>query len=110
MQEGENAFYDVVNNPNQYLGQMQRNLNDNANKSLNAYRNQLLAGLSQQGIRGGQAATQMARGLGNVTTQANQDLNTMLYNDANQNRQLKMAYEQAKALAGLNAGLQQFQG
>lgn len=109
-QTGEQAFYDVVNNPNQYLGTMQKQLNDNTNKSLNMYRNQLLAGLSQQGLRGGQAMTQLNRGLGNVANQANQDLNTMLYNDANQNRQLKMAYEQAKALAGLNAGLQQFQG
>lgn len=109
-QEGQQAFYDVVNNPNPYLAVMQRNLNDNTNRDINLYRNQLNTALAQQGIRGGQAATQMARGLGNVTTQANQDLNTMMYNDQNQNRNLKMAYEQAKALAGLNAGLQQFQG
>lgn len=109
-QTGEQAFYDVVNNPNPYLAVMQRNLNDNTNRDINLYRNQLNTALAQQGIRGGQAATQMARGLGNVTTQANQDLNTMMYNDQNQNRNLKMAYEQAKALAGLNAGLQQFQG
>ena len=89
---------------------MQRNLNDNTNRDINLYRNQLNTALAQQGIRGGQAATQMARGLGNVTTQANQDLNTMLYNDQQQNRNLQAAYNQAKALAGLNAGLQQFQG
>ena len=109
-QEGQQAFYDVVNNPNPYLAVMQRNLNDNTNRDINLYRNQLNTALAQQGIRGGQAATQMARGLGNVTTQANQDLNTMMYNDQQQNRNLQAAYNQAKALAGLNAGLQQFQG
>lgn len=109
-QTGEQAFYDVVNNPNPYLAIMQRNLNDNTNRDINLYRNQLNTALAQQGIRGGQAATQMARGLGNVTTQANQDLNTMLYNDQQNNRNLQAAYNQAKALAGLNAGLQQFQG
>lgn len=109
-QAGETAFNNIVNNPNPYLGIMQRDLNDNTNKNINSYRNQLNSALAQQGLRGGQAATQMARGLGNVTTQANQDLNTMLYNDQQQNRNLQAAYNQAKALAGLNAGLQQFQG
>lgn len=109
-QAGETAFNNVVNTQNPYLAVMQRNLNDNTNKDINLYRNQLNTALAQQGIRGGQAATQMARGLGNVTTQANQDLNTMLYNDQQNNRNLQAAYNQAKALAGLNAGLQQFQG
>ena len=107
---GENAFYDVVNNPNPYLGVMQRQLNDNTNKNINMARNQINAGLAQQGLRGGQAMTQFNRGIGDITNQANQDLNTMMYNDNQQNRNYKMAYEQAKALAGLNAGLQPFQG
>jgi hypothetical protein len=109
-QTGETAFNNIVNTQNPYLGIMQRDLNDNTNRDINLYRNQLNTALAQQGIRGGQAATQMARGLGNVTTQANQDLNTMMYNDQQQNRNLQAAYNQAKALAGLNASLQQFQG
>ena len=107
---GENAFYNTVNNQNPYLAVMQRQLNDNTNKDLNMGRNQLNLALAQQGLRGGQAATQMARGIGSMTNQANQDLNTMMYNDEQQNRNLRAAYEQAKSLAGLNAGLQQFQG
>jgi len=110
VQTGETAFNNIVNTSNPYLGIMQRDLNDNTNRDINLYRNQLNTALAQQGIRGGQAATQMARGLGNVTTQANQDLNTMMYNDQQQNRNLQAAYNQAKALAGLNASLQQFQG
>ena len=107
---GETAFNNVVNTQNPYLSIMQRQLNDNTNKDLNMGRNQLNLALAQQGLRGGQAATQLNRGIGDMTTQANQDLNTMMYNDEQQNRNLQAAYNQAKALAGLNAGLQQFQG
>ena len=108
--EGEGTFNNLVTNQNPYLGIMQRQLADNTNKNLNMGRNQLNLALAQQGLRGGQAATQLNRGIGNMTTQANQDLNTMMYNDEQQNRNLQAAYNQAKALAGLNAGLQQFQG
>lgn len=109
-QEGEQAFYNNANNPNSYLGVMRQQMNDNTNKNLNMARNQLNTALAQQGVRGGQAMTQLNRGIGNVTTQANQDLNNMMYNDEQQRKNLQMAYEQAKALAGVNANLQQFQG
>lgn len=109
-EEGEQAFGEVVNTQNPYLKVIGQDLKNNTNDVLNAGRNQLNASLSQQGIRGGQAATQLARGIGSMTTQANQNLNQMMYGDINQNRQLQAAYNQAKALAGLNAGLQQFQG
>lgn len=108
--EGEQAINDIVNNTNPYLAIMGQDLKNQTNDVLNAGRNQLNASLSQQGIRGGQAMTQLNRGIGNITNQANQNLNQMMYGDINQNRNLKAAYNQAKALAGLNAGLQQFQG
>ena len=60
--EGEGAFNNLVANPNSYLGVMQRQLNDNTNKDLNMGRNQLNLALAQQGLRGGQAATQLNRG------------------------------------------------
>ena len=108
--EGETAFNNVVNTQNPYLNVIGQDLKNNTNDVLNAGRNQMLAGMSQAGVRGGQLATQLNRGIGNMTTQANQDYNQMMYGDINQNRQLQAAYNQAKALAGLNAGLQQFQG
>lgn len=107
---GEKSFYNTVNTQNPYLNVIANDLKNNQNDILNANRNQLNTALAQQGVRGGQAATQLARGIGSITNQANQDLNQMMYQDEQQNRNLKMAYDQAKALAGLNAGLQQFQG
>ena len=108
--EGEQAFNNIVNNPNPYLNQVAYDMKNNQNDVLNSGRNQLNAALTQQGLRGGQAATQLARGIGNMTNQANQDLNQMMYSDSANNRQLQAAYNQAKALAGINASLQQFQG
>lgn len=108
--EGERVFNNIVNNPNPYLNQVAYDLKNNTNDVLNAGRNQVNAGLAQQGIRGGQAGTLLARSIGNMTNQANQDLNNMMYQDIANNRNLKAAYEQAKALAGINASLQEFQG
>ena len=109
-QTGEQAFYNNVNTQNPYLNVIGNDLRTQTNDVLNSGRNQLNASLAQQGVRGGQAATQLARGIGNMATTANQNLNQMMYSDYANNKNLKAAYDQAKALAGLNAGLQQFQG
>lgn len=109
-QAGEQSFYNNVNTQNPYLDIIGQDIRNNTNDTLNAGRNQLNASLAQQGVRGGQAATQLARGIGNITTDANRDINQMMYGDYNQRNQLKAAYDQAKALAGTNAYLQQFQG
>ena len=109
-QAGETAFNNIVNTQNPYLNQIAYDLKNNQNDVLNAGRNQINAGLAQQGIRGGQAGTLLARSVGSMTNQANQDLNNMMYNDIANNRNLQAAYNQAKALAGINASLQEFQG
>lgn len=109
-QAGEQAFNKIVNTQNPYLNVIGQDLKNNTNDLLNSGRNEMLAGMTQAGLRGGQLATQLNRGIGNMANQANQQYNQMMYGDYNQNRNLKTAYEQAKALAGLNAGLQQFQG
>ena len=108
--EGEGVLNNIVNNQNPYLNQVAYDIKNNQNDVLNTGRNQLNTALAQQGLRGGQAAIQLNRGIGNMTTQANQDLNNMAYDEAQQIRNLQAAYNQAKALAGLNASLQEFQG
>lgn len=109
-QAGEQAFYNNVNTTNPYLAVIGNDLRNKTNETLNAGRNQINAALAQQGVRGGQAVTQLARGIGNMTTDANRDINQMMYGDYANNKNLKAAYDQAKALAGTNAYLQQFQG
>ena len=64
-QAGESAFNDVINTQNPYLNVIGQDLKNQTNDVLNAGRNQLNASLAQQGVRGGQAATQLARGIGN---------------------------------------------
>lgn len=107
---GENALFSSLNKQNPYLNQMAYDLQTNTNDVLNAGRNQVQAGLAQQGIRGGQAGTLLARSVGSMTNQANQDLNNMMYDENQQRKALAEAYNQAKALAGLNATLQEFKG
>lgn len=108
--EGETAFNNLTNTQNPYLNVIGQDLQNNTNDIINAGRNQINAGLTQQGIRGGQAGTLLARSVGNMTNQANQDYNQMMYGDIANNRNLQAAYNQAKALAGVNASLQEFKG
>lgn len=107
---GETAFFNGLNQPNSYLNVIGQDLKDNTNDMLITGRNQINAGLTQQGIRGGQAGTLLSRAVGDMTNQANQDYNQMMYDDINQRKNLQTAYNQAKALAGLNASLQEFKG
>ena len=109
-QTGEQELNNVINSQNPYLNIINQDLKNQTNDTLNSGKNQMLAGMTQAGLRGGQLATQLNRGIGTMATQANQNLNQMMYDEAQQRRNLQAAYNQAKALAGLNAGLQQFQG
>jgi len=109
-QAGENNLYNITDSSLPELQQLQDNLVNQENQALNSGAKQLQANLSQAGLRGGQLATQMARGIGNMTNDANNNLAQLKYDDANQRRNLKSAYEMAKAQAGTNAYLQQFQG
>ena len=109
-QTGEQELNNVINSQNPYLNIINQDLKNQTNDTLNSGKNQMLAGMTQAGLRGGQLATQLNRGIGTMATQANQNLNQMMYDEAQQRRNLQAAYNQAKALAGLNAGLLQFQG
>lgn len=110
MDTGEKAFYNNVNNPNTYLNVLNRQILENTNKSLNNGAKQLQTNLALQGIRGGQAGTLLARGIGDMTQTAMNNLNQMNYDDEAQRRNLKASYDMAKAQIGNNAYLSQFGG
>ena len=98
----------LTGQPLSELGTMRQDILNQTNDVLNAGSRSLQANLAQAGLRGGQAGTQLARGVGSMTTQANQDLNKMIYDEATQRRLQQMAYEAAKAQAGTQANLQVF--
>lgn len=60
-------------------------------RQLSQGRNELAAALSASGVRGGQAATQMRRGIGEQTQSATENINQLMSNQANQSK----AYQQA---------------
>lgn len=105
---GESALTGLTSQPLSELGTMRQDILNQTNDVLNAGSRSLQANLAQAGLRGGQAGTQLARGVGSMTTQANQDLNKMIYDEATQRRLQQMAYEAAKAQAGTQANLQVF--
>ena len=106
--EGEEALSGLTSTPLTELTQMKQDVLNNNNQALNQGASQLQASLQQAGLRGGQAGTQLSRGVGSMTQSANQDINKLIYDEANQRKQLQAAYEAAKAQSGTQAGLQQF--
>jgi len=70
------------------------------NKTSAGY-NELQAGLSKGGVRGGQAATQLRRGAGDLQ----QQLDTMAFQEAQQRQQAKLGYFGNKAQTGQRATL-----
>lgn len=106
--EGESALSGLTGTQLPELAQMKEDVLNNNNQALNQGASQLQASLQQAGLRGGQAGTQLSRGIGSMTQTANQDINKMIYDEANQRKQLQAAYEAAKAQAGTQANLQQF--
>lgn len=105
---GESALSGLTGTQLPELAQMKQDVLNQNNQALNQGASQLQASLQQAGLRGGQAGTQLARGIGSMTQSANQDINKMIYDEALQRKQLQAAYEAAKAQAGTQAGLQQF--
>jgi len=64
------------------------------------YNQQLQSSLAQQGLRGGQAATQLRRGIGEQAQTASRNINELLAQDAMQRKAQRMAYQQQKAQIG----------
>lgn len=105
---GESALSGLTSTPLAELTQMKQDVLNQNNQALNQGAGQLQSSLAQAGLRGGQAGTQLSRGIGSMTQSANQDINKMIYDEALQRKQLQAAYEAAKAQSGNQAGLQQF--
>jgi hypothetical protein len=64
---------------------------------------QMRAGFSQMGLRGGQAATQLRRGIGEMGIGAARDINVMALQEAQQRQAMRAAYQRQKAMAGQTA-------
>lgn len=85
-----NALEQAGKTPDEIL-QLKKDIETGNAKTLSQGRNELAASLATQGVRGGQAATQMRRGIGEQTEAATENVNQLMGSTANQSK----AYQQA---------------
>jgi len=103
--EGEAGLTAATSQPLPELEQAKKDLLEGQSEALSKGTSQLGANLAMQGVRGGQAATLLGRGTGEITQGAMKDINQMALSDAEQRRAATIAYQQQKALTGVAGGL-----
>jgi Flp pilus assembly CpaE family ATPase len=105
MKEGETQFLGENAKPLGELDQIKQDiLNKNA-AALQQGSGQMSADLAAGGVRGGQAATLMNRGTGEMAVNSQENLNQNVLNDAITRRQNKSNFFGAKSAAGQHANL-----
>lgn len=103
--EGESAFLSAAEAENPELAAMQSEIEKGTAKSLQQGAGQLQAELAKSGVRGGQAARLLGRGVGEMTEKGLSDITQLKYSDVAQRAAEKRAYLAAKAGRGQAATL-----
>lgn len=103
---GEAGFNAAVGEQLPELEQAAQDILKQGAQGLQQGAGQLGAELEKGGIRGGQAATQLRRGIGSMAEDTQMDINRLKYEDAAKRAAEKRAYEASKASQG-RAGLMQ---
>jgi len=103
--EGEAGLTAATGQPLPELEQARQDLLQGQSESMSKGVSQLGANLAMQGVRGGQAATLLNRGTGDITRGVTKDINQMALEDAEKRRAANIAYQQQKALSGVQGGL-----
>jgi len=98
--EGENQFLETANSENPYLKQVGQDIQAGGTEAMQNAQRQMQANLAQQGVRGGKAATLLARGTGDIASQTQRDLTQSQSQDLANKQMQKMAYFQSKAGRG----------
>ena len=105
MTEGENAFTTEANTPNAQLGTMEADIKNKTAQQIQQGAGQMSANLAAQGVRGGQSATLLNRGTGEMATTAQQNIDQMKYEDEATRQADLRAYQANKAKTGQAATL-----
>lgn len=99
---GDTQFNLEANTPLAELTQMKQDITDQSTVAQQNMNKQLQSQLSQQGVRGGQAATQLARGTGQLNRELNWDVNQLAYDEAKTRQGARLDYTSKKALIPYN--------
>jgi len=94
---GEQSFLGETGAPLAELGAARQDMLTGNAAALNQGAGQMGANLARQGSRGGQAATLMNRGTGQMANDANSQINQMAIDEASQRRQMRGGYFAGKA-------------
>ena len=103
---GEGALMASLNAPSAQLANVEQDILSGQSESMQQASSQMQANLAQQGVRGGQAATQLRRGTGEIGASALKDITQLKYKDEQRREASKRAYLSAKAGAGTSAQYQ----
>lgn len=87
------------------LADVQKDIAAGTTEGIQRGTSEMQAAMAQQGVRGGQAATQLRRGIGEMRTKGMMDINQLSYDAANRKRAAREAYLSSKALTGQRATL-----
>jgi hypothetical protein len=97
---GEQSFLTEANTADPTIEAQRQDLLTGQNKALQAGTGEMRANLAIQGVRGGQVATQMRRGIGEMTEAGISDVNKLATEDSLRRAAERRAYMSAKAGAG----------
>ena len=102
---GEAGFYREAERTLPELEQARQDILEESAEGLQLGARQLGAELARGGVRGGQAATHMRRGVGEMALGAQRDITGLEYDEAARRAAERRAYERAKAARGMTAEL-----
>ena len=97
---GEGQFMTEANTANPELATMQNQINTQGAQALQDTAGQINLANTQAGARGGQAATQLRRGIGEVGANVQKDVNKLKFDESAQRAGERRAYTASKARAG----------
>lgn len=93
----ESAFLSATEQQSPELAQMRKDIQSGADENIQRAMSEYGAGLSKEGVHGGQAGTLMGRQIGNLRTQAGRDINQLAYQDYQNRLNQKLGYLGGKA-------------
>lgn len=105
MGQGEKGFMSSVDTASPELGQLKQDILSGRSEAINTAGREMQSKLAQGGVRGGQAATLLNRGVGQMGIESQRDINQLMGTEAMQREAEKRAYLAAKAQRGQTATL-----
>lgn len=103
MGEGETSFMNEANTANPEIAQQEADIKSGNAQELQQGSAKMAANLATQGVRGGQAATLLNRGVGMQAIEAQKNINQLKYTDAATRAAELRAYQASKAARGQTA-------